>query len=89
MSFNQTISEVSLSCESFSSTDNSEIKSLCNKNIIFEYFLLQETYPQSPPIWFSEDEDQNVSSAIERLSDTSANNYGVCILFSLFIMKYH
>lgn len=38
---------------------------------------ITETYPQSPPIWFSEDEDQNVSSAIERLGDSAPNNNGI------------
>ena len=50
--------------------DNKGSKHRINANIT-------ETYPQSPPIWFSEDEDQNISSAIERISDTSPNNYGI------------
>jgi len=39
--------------------------------------FLQETYPQSPPIWFSESEDISISVIIEKLSDTSDKNYNV------------
>ena len=41
------------------------------------FVLVQETYPQTPPIWFSESEDFTISVIIEKLSDTSKRNYNV------------
>ena len=44
------------------------------------YYLIftpQETYPHTAPIWFAESEDPGVSAAIERLCDTTADNYNV------------
>lgn len=32
---------------------------------------LQETYPHSPPVWFAESEETNISNAIQLLSNTS------------------
>ena len=32
---------------------------------------MQETYPSTPPVWFSESEDANVSNALTSLADTS------------------
>lgn len=40
---------------------------------------LQETYPQMPPIWFSESEDSIVPVIIEKLCDTSEKNYNVSL----------
>ncbi len=34
-------------------------------------FCLQETYPSTPPVWFSESEDVSVTSALTSLSETS------------------
>ena len=39
--------------------------------------LFQETYPQSAPIWFSEDEEQSVSAAIVVVSEVQAEKYNV------------
>ena len=36
--------------------------------------LLQETYPNSPPVWFSESEDLSVTSALSSLSETSGHD---------------
>ena len=33
--------------------------------------FFQETYPQSPPVWFSESEDAKVSEAVSILASTS------------------
>lgn len=50
--------------------DTNGVKHRINANIT-------ETYPQTPPIWFSEDEDPDVSSAIENISETTSDNYGI------------
>lgn len=34
-------------------------------------FLSQETYPHTPPVWFAESEETNISNAIQLLSNTS------------------
>ena len=34
-------------------------------------YLLQETYPTTPPVWFSESEDAKVTSGLSGLSETS------------------
>ena len=36
-----------------------------------QFLVLQETYPSTPPVWFSESEDANVSNALTSLADTS------------------
>lgn len=59
-------------------------------NVLFDVslvFFLQETYPQTPPIWFSESDDISVSVIIEKLSDTSKKNYNVGSRH-LFIILY-
>lgn len=33
--------------------------------------LLQETYPHTPPVWFAESEETNITNAIQLLSNTS------------------
>ena len=35
------------------------------------FFLFQETYPHTPPVWFAESEETNISNAIQLLSNTS------------------
>ena len=35
------------------------------------HFLFQETYPHTPPVWFAESEETNISNAIQLLSNTS------------------
>ncbi|XP_037786463.1 ubiquitin-conjugating enzyme E2 Q2 isoform X1 [Penaeus vannamei] len=35
---------------------------------------ITETYPHSPPVWFAETEDTNVTNAIERLSNTNGRD---------------
>jgi len=47
--------------------------------------LMQETYPQIPPIWFSESEDISISVIIEKLSDTSEKNYNVSSIYLTMI----
>ncbi|KAK2146113.1 hypothetical protein LSH36_631g01040 [Paralvinella palmiformis] len=39
---------------------------------------ITETYPQTAPIWFSESDETSVSTAIEKLCDTSPANYNIC-----------
>jgi len=61
-------------------------------NVLFDSFecFLQETYPQTPPIWFSEsEEDISISVIIEKLSDTSKKNYNVgdWLLFIIILWK--
>ena len=57
-------------------------------------FLFQETYPSTPPVWFSESDNVNVTNALTSLSETSGiNNHlsyqvksllrQLCTLFSL------
>ena len=41
------------------------------KNI--KIIILKETYPQSPPVWFSESEDSSILDIVEKLSTTSRN----------------
>ncbi|CAG2248571.1 UBE2Q [Mytilus edulis] len=48
---------------------------------------ITESYPQSPPIWFSEDEDQNISSTIESISETTSNNYGIINQVKILIQE--
>jgi len=48
--------------------------------------ILQETYPQSPPIWFSESEDGSISVITEKLSDTSDKNYNVSSIYLFIVM---
>lgn len=40
-------------------------------NIINPFFSSQETYPHTPPVWFAESEETNISNAIQLLSNTS------------------
>ena len=47
-------------------------------------FVFQETYPHTPPIWFSESDDSTVSAAIEKLCDTTPDNYNVSHVFFVF-----
>jgi len=49
---------------------------------------MQETYPQIPPIWFSESEDISISVIIEKLSDTSEKNYNVSSIYLTMINCY-
>ena len=42
--------------------------------------MMQETYPQMAPIWFSESEDSTITATIEKLGDCSPQNYNVCIV---------
>ena len=35
---------------------------------------ITETYPQTPPVWFSESENSNVTNALTSLSETSGLN---------------
>ena len=35
------------------------------------YYVLQETYPNTPPVWFSESEDAMVASGLGCLAETS------------------
>ncbi|XP_052102510.1 ubiquitin-conjugating enzyme E2 Q2-like [Mytilus californianus] len=60
--------------------DDSGSKHRINANIT-------ESYPQSPPIWFSEDEDQNISSTIESISETTSNNYGIINQVKILIQE--
>lgn len=36
--------------------------------------LLQETYPGTPPVWFADTDDCNVTNAIEKLGQTTGLN---------------
>jgi hypothetical protein len=49
-------------------------------------YCFQETYPQVPPIWFSEAEDAVVPVVIEKLGETSEKNFNVRILDYLCII---
>lgn len=40
---------------------------------------LQETYPESAPIWFSDDDDPLVGGAIERLYEAAPDKFNVSI----------
>ncbi len=40
------------------------------------FFLLQETYPSTPPVWFSESEDSSVTSALTSLSESPSGGGG-------------
>ena len=62
--------------------------------LTFFLFLFQETYPSTPPVWFSESDNVNVTNALTSLSETSGiNNHlsyqvksllrQLCTLFSL------
>ena len=46
----------------------------------------QETYPHSPPVWFAETEDTNVTNAIERLSNTVGKDNHVSIIIIIIII---
>ncbi|ELT87201.1 hypothetical protein CAPTEDRAFT_171745 [Capitella teleta] len=46
---------------------------------------ITETYPQTAPIWFSESDDSLVSTAIERLCDTSSRNFNICRQISILL----
>lgn len=37
-----------------------------------------ETYPHTPPIWFSESEDSTISATLEKLAETSEKNFSIC-----------
>ena len=39
----------------------------------------QETYPHTAPIWFAESEDGGVSTAIQKVCDTTPENFNVSI----------
>ena len=41
-------------------------------------FLFQETYPSTPPVWFSESDNVNVTNALTSLSETSGINNHLC-----------
>ena len=47
------------------------LSSLLKYQFIILNFLFQETYPQSPPVWFSESDDSRVSEAVAVLANTS------------------
>jgi hypothetical protein len=40
----------------------------------------QETYPQTAPIWFCDEDDVVVTAAIEKLTNVSADKNNVCII---------
>ena len=48
-------------------------------NLIFAN-IFQETYPQSPPVWFSESEDPCLLEIVEKLSTTTLDDNRVCLL---------
>ena len=35
------------------------------------HFKLQETYPNTPPVWFSESDEANIANALTSLSETN------------------
>ncbi len=37
---------------------------------------MQETYPSTPPVWFSESEDPKVSAALSSLSESPSDEDG-------------
>ena len=39
--------------------------------LIVPLFIFQETYPTTPPVWFSESEDAKITNALGTLSETS------------------
>lgn len=41
---------------------------------LFLIFLPQETYPGTPPVWFADTDDCNVTNAIEKLGQTTGHN---------------
>ena len=66
----------------------------CYNNCQCFSLRLQETYPSTPPVWFSESDNANVTNALTSLSETSGiNNHlsyqvksllrQLCTLFSL------
>lgn len=46
-----------------------------------------ETYPQMPPIWFSESEEAVVPVIIEKLSETSEKNFNICKQIRLLLAE--
>lgn len=46
-----------------------------------------ETYPQSPPVWFSESEDSSILDIIEKLSSTSHNDNKILNQVRLLILE--
>ena len=47
------------------------------------YFLLQETYPNSAPIWFSDSEDVGLTAVVARLGDVPSQYHNVMSSLSL------
>lgn len=37
-------------------------------------FILQETYPSTPPVWFAESEETSVTNAVQILSNTTGRD---------------
>ena len=50
---------------------------LCQSCSLVCVVILQETYPHTSPIWFAESDDAIVSAAIEKLCETTPDNYNV------------
>jgi len=48
---------------------------------------VQEDYPHSPPIWFSESDDAVLSTALEKLSETSPQNNNVHMCLCLIMLQ--
>ena len=46
----------------------------------------QETYPQTPPVWFSESEDAFVSNIVQALSEKSGPDCYVSIISAIIIV---
>lgn len=48
---------------------------------------ITETYPHTSPIWFAESDDAIVSAAIEKLCETTPDNYNICKQIHLLVCQ--
>lgn len=53
---------------------------------LMEYLPFQETYPSTPPVWFSEAEDAFVGMIVQALSESSGSDNYVSNLFSPLLL---
>ena len=53
------------------------------------YCLFQETYPQTAPIWFCDEDNVAVTAAIEKVTNVAGNKNNVSYLDTVSYVSYH